>query len=69
MLTQTGRFATIPRHPVEEVASICRELGAEAIGSPARYPGCEGGHNVGAVDLEEVLRELKGQEVVLIIAP
>jgi len=34
-----------------------------------RYPGREGGFDIGDVDLEEVLWELKDQEVILILAP
>jgi hypothetical protein len=43
-------------------------IGAELIRGPVRYPGREGGIGIGEPHLEEVLWELRDQEVILIIA-
>ena len=57
------------RENAEELASIAEEIGAEVIRGALRYPGREGGFEIGDVDIGELLYELKGQEVVIVIAP
>jgi len=53
----------------EELALIAQEIGAEVIRGPVRYPSEMGDIAVGPVDIGEYLYELKGQEVVVIVAP
>ncbi len=52
----------------EELALIAQEIGAEVIRGPVRYPSEMGDSAVGDVDIGEYLYELKGQEVMLIVA-
>lgn len=53
-----------------ELALIAQEIVAEVIQGPVRYPGRLGDIEVGGVDtFGEYLYELKGQEVMLIVAP
>ena len=59
----------IIRDNTEGLASIPPESGARVIRGPVRYPGHHGSLDVGDVDIEELLCELKDQEVLLIIAP
>ena len=51
------------------LALVAQEIGAEVIRRPVRYPSESGDIQVGGVDIGEYLYELKGQEVMLIIAP
>lgn len=53
----------------KELALIAKEIGAQVIRGRIRYPGREGGLDVGGVGIEEFLYELKDREVVIIIAP
>jgi len=53
----------------EELALIAKEIGAQVIRGRVRYPGRDGGLDVGGVDVEEFLYELKDHEVMIIIAP
>jgi hypothetical protein len=53
----------------EEVAVRAQEIGAEVIRGPVCDPSESGDFAVGGVDIGEYLYELKGQEVMLVIAP
>ena len=53
----------------DELALIAEETGAELIRGSVRYPGREGGFDVGDFEIEELLYKLNNQKVVLIIAP
>jgi hypothetical protein len=53
----------------EELTVIAEEIGAQVIRGAVSYPGREGGFDMGDVDLETVLWDLKDQELVMIIAP
>lgn len=57
------------RYDAEELASTARAIGAQVIRGPVHYPGCGDGLDVGDVDIERTLRELKDQEVLVIVAP
>lgn len=56
-------------YDAEQLASTARAIGAQVIRVPVRYPGREGGLDVGDVDIERPLCELKDQEVLVIVAP
>ncbi len=53
----------------DELALIAQEIGAEAIRGPVPYPSETGDVEIGGVDVGEYLYELKGHEVMLVIAP
>lgn len=53
----------------EELAFMTQGIGAEIIRGAVRYYSEIGDIAVGAVDIGDYLYELKGQEVVLIVAP
>ena len=53
----------------EELASIAEEIGPQVIRGRVCYPGADGGLEVGEVDIDEPLYELKDQEVMVIVAP
>jgi hypothetical protein len=57
------------RENAKELASIAQEIGAEVIRGQVRYPSDSGDIEVGDVDIGEYLYELKGQEVMVIVAP
>jgi hypothetical protein len=57
------------RHDTEEMASTARGIGAQVIQGPLRYPGRNGGLEIGGVAIERPLCELQDQEVLLIVAP
>lgn len=57
------------RDNAEELAVIAEQIGAQVIRGAVRYPGREGGFEVGEVDIEELLYELKDQEVVMVTVP
>jgi hypothetical protein len=59
----------VVRQNAEELAAIAQEIGADVIRGQVRYPSDTGDIEVGGVDIGEYLYELKGQEVVLIVAP
>lgn len=48
---------------------MAQEIGAQVLRGAVRYPGREAGFDVGDVDLKDLLYELRGQEVMIIIAP
>jgi len=53
----------------EELALMAQEIGAQVIRGAVRYPSESGDIEIGGVDIGEFLYELKGQEVMLVIAP
>jgi hypothetical protein len=57
-------------HPanVEELVNIAKEIGAEVIRGPLRYPSETGGWQLGDVDLGEHLWQYRDHEVTLILA-
>ncbi|NIN69097.1 MAG: hypothetical protein GTO63_31305 [Anaerolineae bacterium] len=57
------------RHDAEELGITAPGIGAQFIRGPVRYPGRNGGVEVGGVAIERTLRELRDQEVLLIVAP
>jgi len=57
------------KHDAEELAATARTVGAQVIRGAVRYPGRGEGLDVGDVGIERTLRELKDQEVLLIVAP
>jgi hypothetical protein len=57
------------RHDTEELAITARGIGAQVIQGAVHYPGRNGGLDVGDVDIEGPLCQLKDQEVLLIVAP
>ena len=59
----------VVRENAEELATIAQEIGAEVIRGQVRYPSNTGEIEIGGVDIGEYLYELKGQEVVVIVAP
>ena len=59
----------IIRHDAEALAATARGLGAQVIRGAVRYPGREGGLDVGDVEIEGPLCALKDQEVLVIVAP
>ena len=59
----------VVRENAEELATIAQEIGAQVIRGQVRYPSNTGDIEVGGVDIGEYLYELKGQEVMVIIAP
>lgn len=59
----------IIRHYAEELASLAKKIGAHVVRGPVRCPAHGGGLDIGDLDIEELLRELKDQEVLVIIAP
>ena len=59
----------VVRQNAEELATIAQEIGAEVIRGQVRYPSDTGDIEVGGVDIGEYLYELKGQEVMVIVAP
>ena len=52
----------------EELALIAKEIGAQVIRGRVRYPGRDGGLDVGGVDIGEFLYELKDREEEIIKA-
>jgi hypothetical protein len=59
----------VVRQNAEELAAMAQEIGAEVIRGQVRYPSRTGDIEVGGVDIGEYLYELKGEEVVVIVAP
>ena len=57
------------RENAEELALMAQEIGAEVIRGQVRYPSNTGDIEVGGVDIGEYLYELKGEEVMVIVAP
>lgn len=57
------------RENAEELAVIAEEIGAQVIRGGVRYPGRQGGFEVGKVDIEQLPCEVEDQEVVMIVAP
>ena len=57
------------RENAEELASIPEDVGAEVIWGRVYYPGTDRGLGVGEVDIDELLYELRHQEVMVIVAP
>ena len=53
----------------EELALMAQEIDAEVIRGQVRYPSNTGDIEVGGVDIGEYLYELKGQEVMVVVAP
>ena len=54
----------ILRSNTDELALVAEEIGAEVIRGTVRYPGREGGLDVGDFEVEELLHKLKGQRVI-----
>jgi hypothetical protein len=59
----------IIRQDAEELASTAQGIGAQVIRGAVRFPGRDGGLDIGDVDIEAPLCELQDQEVLLIVAP
>ena len=57
------------KHDTEELASAARGICAQVIQGPLRYPGRNGGLEIGGVAIERSLRELRGHEVLIVVAP
>ena len=57
------------RDNAEELAGIPQQLGTQVVRGLVRNTGGEGRLHVGDVDVEELLYELKNQEVLVIVAP
>jgi len=57
------------RDNAEELASIPQEIKTQVVRGLVRNSGGEGGLHIGDVDIEELLYELKNQEVLVIVAP
>ena len=58
----------VVRENAEELATIAEEIGAQVIRGQVCYPGGDGGLEVGEVDIDELLYELRDQEVMVIVA-
>jgi hypothetical protein len=57
------------RHDAEELGITASGIGAQFIRGPVRYPGRNGGVEVGGVAIEGPLCELRDQDVLVILAP